>query len=289
MPESGSQWIVNTSDQRFAEDVIERSGQVPVVVDFWAPWCAPCRTLGPVLESLANQMQGQFVLVKANTDDTPQAAAELGVQSIPTVFGVRDRQIVDFFQGALPESQVRSWLERLLPTPAQQLVQEARAIANLDPLAAETKLREALQLDPNSPDAAACLADVLLQQDQLDEASQVVQQMADAGIRSPELERVKARLDLQQTARKGLSVQQAQQRLAEAPEDPQRQLELAESLAVEQQYQQALDVCLRIIQSHRGSPPAEKARQTMVDLFRLLPDDSQLVSDYRRKLSMALY
>src|SRR4051794_2534549 len=159
--------VIETTEATFERDVIERSMDVPVVVDFWASWCQPCRILGPVLEELAREANGAFVLVKAETERVPNIAAGVGVRAIPAVFGIKDGRVVDSFLGVLPESAIRSWIERLLPTPAERKVAEARRITSTDPGAAERLYREAIALAPNDPAARIGLARVLLDQDRI--------------------------------------------------------------------------------------------------------------------------
>jgi putative thioredoxin len=108
---AGASHVIETTDERFTADVLERSKQIPVVLDFWAAWCQPCRLLAPLLERLAVEYAGQFVLVKADTDQLPKQALEFGVEGIPAVFGVRDGVVVDSFIGLLTESQLREWLK----------------------------------------------------------------------------------------------------------------------------------------------------------------------------------
>ena len=137
---STSKWVIETTDERFEQDVIERSKEVPVVVDFWAEWCAPCRMLAPMLENLVMEFAGKFVLVKANTEQMPKAAGQFRIQSIPAVYGFRDGEVRDYFIGVLPEHQLKLWLERLLPTAAEQRAAEAAKIAQIDPQTAERRI-----------------------------------------------------------------------------------------------------------------------------------------------------
>src|SRR5262249_50964431 len=120
-----SPWIVDAEEATFDQVVVQRSRELLVLIDFWATWCGPCRLLGPILENLASDYKGKFLLAKADTDKLPGIAASFGVQSIPAVYAMRDGQLLDFFVGAMSESQVRGWIERLLPSAAEELVAAA--------------------------------------------------------------------------------------------------------------------------------------------------------------------
>src|ERR687894_1369386 len=127
---------IEATPETFERDAIERSREVPVLVDFWAEWCAPCRQLGPILEKLAGEYAGKFVLVKADTEALPDVATSFGVRSIPAVFALKDGQVVDGFVGAQPESVIRAFIDRLMPTPAEGLAAEAARLESTDPEAA---------------------------------------------------------------------------------------------------------------------------------------------------------
>jgi len=144
----------DVTDETFQTAVIDRSSEVTVVIDLWAPWCGPCRTLGPVLEKVVDEAGDALELVKVNIDDNPQVAAAFRVQSIPAVFAVRDKAVVDGFIGALPEAQVREWVDKLAPqaSEADQLVA----------LGDEASLRQALALEPDHAGAIVGLAELLV-------------------------------------------------------------------------------------------------------------------------------
>jgi len=159
--------VVNdVTDDTFATLVMERSMTVPVVVDLWADWCGPCKTLGPIIEKVVDEMNGAVELAKVDVDANQQVAQAFGVQSIPAVFAISEGKIVDSFVGALPESAVREFVEKLAPgaSVVDQLVGQAD----------ETSLRAALALDDKNVDAAVALGDLLRQSDRLDEADQVL-------------------------------------------------------------------------------------------------------------------
>jgi putative thioredoxin len=147
--------VIDVTDAAFEQDVLLRSEQVPVVVDLWAPWCGPCRTLGPILEKAVEAKDGSVELVKVNVDENPQISASFQVQSIPAVFALKDGKVVDGFIGAVPEAQVTEFVERLVPVPTEADV----LVAAGD----EPSLRAALELDPDHPAAVVGLARLLIE------------------------------------------------------------------------------------------------------------------------------
>src|SRR5262249_6359343 len=154
-----SDWVFDTTDADFETAVVEQSKQTPVVVDFWAPWCGPCRVLGPILERLVKEAGGKGRLAKVNVDENPQLSAAFNARSIPMVLGIRDGAIAGEFVGALPEPSVREFFARLLPSEAENLAAEAAGLERAGKLAdAEATLQRALALDPRCDAALLGLA-----------------------------------------------------------------------------------------------------------------------------------
>jgi putative thioredoxin len=280
-------FVIEATAQNFERDVIEKSRSVPVVVDFWATWCGPCRLLSPVLEKLAQEYGGKFVLAKVDTDHEPGLALQFGVRSIPVVYGIRNGQAIDAFVGVQPEDVIRAWLDRLLPTRAETLVAEARQLELSDIHAAEAKYDEALSLSPGLLEAETGLARIALEMGRLDEASSRIARLERTGFLESESEKIKAQLTLRLQAREAGSVEAARGALAGSPDDPQLKFQLAEALAASGQYDDALGLCLELVERDRKGI-GEKARQTMVAMFQLLPSSSELVAEYQRRLSLAL-
>jgi putative thioredoxin len=158
--------VKDVTDATFASDVIERSKTVPVVVDLWATWCGPCTTLSPIIEKVIGEMGGAVELAKVDVDQNPEISRAFQVQSIPAVFAIKDGAVVDTFVGALPEAQVREFVERLAPG--------ASIVDQLVDAGDEDSLRAALELDPSNADAAVALGDFLRQDDRLDEAEAIL-------------------------------------------------------------------------------------------------------------------
>jgi putative thioredoxin len=282
-----SPWVIQADEATFQHEVVERSRSILVVVDFWATWCQPCRLLGPILEKLAVEYDGKFLLVKADTDKLPNIAAGFGVQSIPAVYFMREGQLLDFFVGLQPEPQLRAMIERWLPSKAETLVAEGRAMAAADPAGAEARYRQAAELDPRLAPARIALAALLLAQGRTDDARAIVEELEKRGFLEDEAEKLKARLDLAAGAQGSADLSALRAAVAAAPKDLAARLGLAEALAATGNYEEALATGLEIVQAgHKEF--VEPARKLMVDIFHLLPEESPLL-DYRRRLSTALY
>jgi putative thioredoxin len=284
----GNSWEAVGTEQNFEQLALQRSHEIPVIVDFWAPWCAPCRQLTPLLERLCVEMAGQLLLVKVNVEDEPRLAQYFGVQSIPAVFLLRQGQIADHFTGVQPEPALRAWLARFLPTASERLAAEALALESSDPPAAESKYREALAETPKNDPVKLHFARFLARQHRNAEARALIDELEQRGFLEPEAQAIRDELDLRAAAAESGGVALCRAALAAQPGDPGLILNLADALGAAQQFEEALDLCLRVVQETNGDA-REHARSTMVKLFHLLGTEADLTRVYRRKLATALY
>lgn len=281
-------WVISVTTMTFQKEVLERSRGVPVVVDFWAPWCGPCRMLGPLLEEMAQEKNGAFVLAKVNTDECPDLAAAFGVEGIPAVFAVRDGRIINHFVGVLPEGELRNWIEGILPQQDEQLVSQADNVSEKDPEQAEKLYREALTLNPRSAAARIGLAKLLIRQQRLEELKTILQELGDMGVVGEEVERLRAALTFAEAAGSADEISELQKQVQASPGDYAKCLQLAKTLASRNRYQEALDEALVVIQGTQGEM-RDDARKLMIQVFNLLGSEHPLTGEYRRRLTMALF
>jgi putative thioredoxin len=269
--------VVEVTDQTFMHDVVEESRQRPVVVDFWAAWCRPCRMIGPVLERLAEEHAGAFLLAKLDVDANPQASAAFRIQGIPAVKAFRDGQLVSEFVGAIPEQSIRQFLQQILPSEADRLVERAAEAEREAQQAsgdgtdrleeAERLYRRALEEDTHHSLAGVGLGRVLLQLGRTEEARDIL----GAHRPDPEAERLLAALAVSEWG---------------SP-DGGAALGAAERAASEGRWEEALDGFLRLILG--GGPDRDTARDAMLKVFAVLGEEDPRTSDYRRRLAAALY
>jgi putative thioredoxin len=274
--------VKDIDQQAFGLEVLQRSHEVPVLVDFWATWCGPCKVLGPILEKVAGDFEGALELVKVDVDHNPALASQFGVQGIPTVLAFKDGRPVDRFTGALPEDAVRRWAAALLPTEIDHTVEQARdAVLDGDDAGAEALFRRVLAEVPDHPDAGTGLASLLIARGDTAEALILLGKLA----RSAEVERLEAAARL--AAAQGGDLHALEARLGADPDDHQARIELGRALAARHEYEPALDYLLAVVKA--GGGKRETARQAMVDVFGVLGVAHPLTLSYRRALASALY
>jgi putative thioredoxin len=281
--------MIDTTLSSFERDVIEASMEVPVLVDFWAPWCGPCKALGPVLERLEREYGGRWKLVKVNSDTNPELVASFQLKSIPHAVAFVDGNAVAQFLGAQPEAYVRAFLDRLIPNPGElehRGAREALVQGQLD--VAEDLLKNAIALDPASDGARLDMIRLLLDRDDLEGAR------AHYALLSPRVEEqsiyatVKTRMEAADAAASLPPGDILEERIRTDEEDLRSRLELADLHIARQEYAPALDQLLEIARRDRAFDD-DIGRRKMIEVFEMAADQQELVVDYRARLSAILF
>jgi putative thioredoxin len=268
----------------FQQHVLDESKHRPVLVDFWAPWCGPCKSLKPVLEKLAAEYGGKFLLAKVNSDDNQELAARYGVRGIPSVKAFVDGEPVDEFSGALPESEVRAFLDRLVPGPAEELRAQAAELRLAGDLSGALQtLADASKIDPAHVGVRLDAAEIMLDLNEADETRRLIAGVADDA--DPRVPQLKARLQFMGAAGEDEAALAA--RVAADENDLEARLKLSQLLVAAGQYEAGMDQLLEIVRRDRSFED-DIGRKTLLSVFDLL-GGGELVSRYRRKLSSLLY
>jgi putative thioredoxin len=285
MSEKASPWIVHVTEADFQQVVVDGSHEHPVVVDFWAPWCEPCRQLSRELEPLIEERKGAVVLAKVNVDDCPNLAAYFRIEGIPAVKAFRDGALVLQFEVVLPRQHLQAFLERIATGGDGQ---QAEAEADVDPGEAEQRYRAALQKDTNDEKARVGLARALLDQNKTSEILEILEPLSSAGDVGMEADRIKAQLALRELARDLGTEAEARRRLGVSPTSASARYELGCVLAAAGKYEEALALLLSAAEEDYKLAPT-KIRDAMVKIFYALGSSHPLADEYRAKLARLLY
>lgn len=281
--------IISATMETFREDVIEQSQIRPVVVDFWAEWCAPCRQLIPLLEKLTEEAAGAFCLVKVNVDECPEIAGAFGVQSIPFVVAMVAGQPVSQFAGIQTEPQLKEWLKGFLPSPAVEAYEQGQQHeADGSPELAEATYRKASELEPEAAEFRIAHARVLIELNRDQESREILDELNKRGFLEPEAQALVAQLEMRSQVEESGGVAEAKKALEANPSDLTLQLRLAEAYGADSRFEEACEMLLEIVKADRAGVGVQ-AKEVMVGLLTVMGAKSKLASEFRRKLATAFY
>lgn len=284
---SDSPFVIEVTTENFHQ-ILATSQQVPVLVDFWAEWCQPCKLLMPVLAKLAEEYHGKFLLAKLNTEEQQELASHFGIRSIPTVKLFRDGQPVDEFLGALPEAQIRRFLDKHIARESDAAVAQAKeTLLAGDGTGALELLTAARQSDPDNPRVTLMLAQAQAALGNVQTALDTLEDLPPDEQRKDEVARLRSQLYFEDLVANAPSAATLRSRLAKSDADSEARFQLAVRNIVDQEHEQAMQALLQLMQQdrHYGDDAAHKA---LVRLFELLGDDP-LVSRYRARLASLLH
>jgi putative thioredoxin len=295
-PQAASDLIKETTTQTFVKDVIEESKRQPVLIDFWAPWCGPCRQLTPILEKAVRAAKGKVKLVKMNIDEHPAIPGQMGIQSIPAVIGFVNGQPADGFMGAVPESQVTAFIDKLtagMPGSGEpdiaELVKEAEAVlAEGDPATAASIYAEVLAADPTHIAALAGLAKCYVATGAVDQAKQTLAMVPESKRNDPAVRAVQAAIDLAEQASAVGPVTELEQKVAANPLDHQARSDLATALNAGGNRSEATQQLLEIVKRDRKWND-DGARKQLVQFFESWGPNDEATVDGRKRLSTILF
>jgi putative thioredoxin len=295
-PQAASDLIKETTTQTFVKDVIEESKRQPVLIDFWAPWCGPCRQLTPILEKAVRAAKGRVKLVKMNIDEHPAIPGQMGIQSIPAVIAFANGQPADGFMGAVPESQVNAFIDKVTkampragePNVAEILKEAETVLAEGDPANAAQIYAEVLAADPTNIAALAGLAKCYVATRAIEQAKQTLAMVPESKRSDPAVKAVQAAIDLAEQAKALGPVSELEQKVAANPLDHQARFDLAIALNASGKRAEATDQLLEIVKRDRKWND-DAARKQLVQFFDAWGPADQATTDGRKRLSTILF
>lgn len=289
--QGSSEWIVEADARNFEREVLARSLEVPVLLDFTATWCGPCKTLVPEFEKRAREGQGRFLLAKIDIDRSPELAQAFRVQAVPTVLAIVQGRMMDGFQGAVTPAELDAFLERVapagpMPSPVDLRVERARAQAEGGEIeAAIGHLREILRETPEHREGRLALGELLIEFGKPREARLVLEKLVADGAELETVKALLARLDFAETAG---DLSDLERRQAQAPDDLGLRIELAKARIAAGEHDRGLELLLEVVRKDEGQLRAE-AKRAMLEVFEMLGLEDKVANDYRFKLSLELF